>query len=402
MTYFIVISFAFIFFSLNNFRLYLVSPNTIFLSALFLFFCLFPFTEMMFGNNVLYPSSAIYLGITLIGVIFGYVSLNFDFREENYDVRRVAVQLIYFQPIIVMCYVFWMASNVGMTISEILMSPLSFRISSSGGGKAYLYFIFGVLVNWGYLFVWYLYYKNKMPKFILIYFCVFSVVFAYISGSSGFFINLLLIPFLLRCSFYRQPKVFNFVLFLFLLIFLYLFSRVVKNQSFSLPDFGRLWRFIVSRFDAAEKMGVYFQSEWSSLSPTFQSITDFFFFYLPRSVFPEKPFFFQVQASQKLIFLDDNYTEITYSFTGIAEAFHSFGAIGVVLLGFSAGCMLKFANKCFVDGKKNNKYFFIGYWVFGSLPYSLIVDKVVADIFMLPVSFVGMVVAWSFIMRRVK
>ena len=154
----------------------------------------------------------------------------------------------------------------------------------------------------------------------------------------------------------------------------------------SINSFQNIIRKITSRFDSYELFILYLNSDFSKNSPTFQAIIDFPFFYIPRSMMDSKPYFFQVEATQLVIFDDPKFIEVTYSFTGIAEALHSFGALGVTILGFISGILLIVISNWFNRARSNLKYLTIYYWTFGSLSYSLLTDKIVADLFSLPLT----------------
>lgn len=375
--------------ALQNYKVKLISPLTITMLMLIIYFVAFPVVEFIHGADIFSANTDLYIIITLIFIPIGFLSISKKYDDVfiEYVPRDLGKIIILISPLFVLLLVTFFLSLTPLKVDDILSNPKLFRYYASNGGLGFVYLLFGMISNWTYLYLISYIIRGEINKWYLFYYLPFYIFFGFLSASSGFILNIFIVPILLYSALRKQIKLVTMLLIGIILPIIYLFSRSLKDGFGELPVVTNIIRRITSRFDTYEMLSLYLSSDYSKNSPTFQAIVDFPFFYFPRSLIENKPYFFQVEASQNIIFNDMSYFEVTYSFSGIAELIHSFTFIGLPILGILAGILLALNFKWFTGSKNNLKLLLVYFWIFGSLSYSIIIDKLVSDFFMLPITF---------------
>lgn len=389
---------------LQNYKIKLISPITITLLIFIMYFVAFPLVEFTHGADIFSVNADLYIIITLIFFPVGFLFINnkYDYDLIDYAPRTLGKIIILTSPLFLLLLIMVFLTFAPITLNDVLLNPKLFRFYASNGGMGYVYFMFGVISNWTYLYLISYLIRGEINKWYLFYYLPFYIFFGFLSASSGFILNIFIVPILLYSALRKQLKISTMIILGMILPIIYLLSRSLKGGLAELPDFTNIVRNIISRFDTYELFSLYLSSNFSKNSPTFQAIFDFPYFYLPRSLFVNKPYFFQVEASQNIIFNDITYFEVTYSFSGIAEFIHSFTFIGLPVLGLFAGILLALNFRWFTASRSDLKLLLVYFWTFGSLSYSLIVDKVVSDLFMLPISFLMSIFYFSIFYKKKK
>jgi hypothetical protein len=323
-----------------------------------------------------------------------------NFKPENINFYLIISNLVLILLILILL------KTTGFSYIEALKHPLLFRFAASAGSLGYIrrlvFFIF--MVNTFLLAKYNFENKEKIfdapnkenplkLKALTVFHIIFLLVFTVISGSR----SILFLPVISSIAVYtfynrlRLRMLFVFSIIFLLTLCLMSFYSVYRNNSKvyyttnlienSLNE-TNVFDETIKRIDNFENSLYFFEYINRENNTIFyfkdfhilEQIKDHILQPFPRSLIPEKGYYFSSLMTEKVFNTDLKDAKITFDFGGISNAFWNFGIAGVILEGLFLGIAVVWLHRKFLKFINYDSFFLFFMVTFFFIPNSIIVD----------------------------
>ena len=340
----------------------IINPLTAFIAWEFLLFTVLPilfagyFIESSLGLSKFKTLQYLYIFGGVLG--FFIFSRSFYFKlfllGPNFFLlskRRPSVGLLLIVFVLITLILFLALATIGGGgLSWITDTRTAYINNRSGAG------IFWVLIQWVSLFMLSFFLLKLKPKkviSILLYALPFIVI-GYFTGSKSNILSILIIVFVYYNFYCYRVNSLQLLLGVVSLIILFTFLVFFQSSNSTLTGFEALVYF--SEYTSVSSM--YLSDEFLEIGYGKYSLSSLWY-YVPRGIYPEKPFEYGVLNIHKVLFPGAAAIGNTPGISPWMLTYIDFGHIGVLLHGMIITSFSRFIYLYYVHNKKNYVLFLI-------------------------------------------
>ena len=305
-------------------------------------------------------------------IFITFPSINFKFKTSHIKPRFIKFKFFIIYLLVLIFFLYSLINFHKFSITNIFYNSLNYRYYLSNHGNSILYFIFvNILINLPFFYYSLCITFYRFNLFMFFSFCFIIILISFCFGSKGVVLmavfNIIVFLFMFKKSYY-YTIIFVSSLSIVLLCFIFIEKGLIHTE-YGITNGVMIS--VYARMDMLRNFDFFLSSYMENkIHPDYlYSLKNFFFQYIPRSLYSEKPYMFNPHIT-KLIQSHVFHNNVTYNFGSISECIYNFGIYFFFIYSTLAGILLKAFNDLFFKHGKIFKYC-IFYFFFSYLPFNL-------------------------------